>query len=104
MQSGDVFPEDIELEVDDSAHFDITEVRVLKGVGDDCHLEGVGGGVADGERDTVHRHTAFIHGEIALLRHLPVLRIFKREVGAAVGIRHRDAIQVAVSSTCPCTI
>ena len=47
LQAGDVFAEDIELKVDDGAYVDVAKVGMLEGVGDDGHLEGIAGGIAD---------------------------------------------------------
>lgn len=91
LQAGDVFSEDVELEVDDGAYTDVAEIGVLEGVGDDGHLEGVAGGVADGERDAIDGDTAFVDGEVALLSHLAVFGIFEGEVGGAIGIVHGNA-------------
>jgi len=91
LQAGDVFAEDVELEIDDSAHADVLEIGVLHGVGDDGHLEGMGGGTADGERHAVDSDRAFVYGEIALQGHLAVLRIGESEIGGAVGIIYSSA-------------
>ena len=90
LQAGDVFAEDVEFQVDDGAHTDVAEVGVLEGVGDDGHLEGVAGGVADGEADAIDGDGALVDGEVALLGHLAVFGIFEGEVGGAVSIVHRN--------------
>ena len=92
LQSGDVFAEDVEFKVDDGAYTDVAEVGVLEGVGDDGDLEGVAGGVADGEADAVDGDGAFVDGEITLPGHLAVFGVFEGEVGGAVGIVHRDTL------------
>lgn len=55
-EAGEVFAEDVELEVDAGAGDDAAEVGVLEGVGDDGDAEAVALRVADGERDAVDRH------------------------------------------------
>jgi hypothetical protein len=39
LQSGDVFAQNVELQVDDSADPDVAEIGVLEGVGDDGYTE-----------------------------------------------------------------
>ena len=87
-EAGYVLAEDIELEVDDASYADVLKVGVLKRVGDDCHLETVLGGVADGERYAVDGDRPFVDGEVAPLRFLSVEVIAESEVGAAVSILH----------------
>ena len=90
LQAGDVFAEDIELKVDDGAYVDVAKVGMLEGVGDDGHLEGIAGGIADSEADTIDGDAAFVDGEVALLGHLAIFWVFEGEIGGAVGIVHCD--------------
>ena len=88
LQTGDILADDVELQVDNTAHADILEVGVSKGVGDDRHLERVAGGPTDGERHTVDGHRALVYGEVAVERHLSIFLILKGEVRTSVGIFH----------------
>ena len=67
VHSRNVFPNDVELDVDDGSLLDGVEVGVVEGVGDDADLEGVGCGAANGETDAVDCHAPLIDGEIAVL-------------------------------------
>jgi len=91
LQTGYVFADDVELEVDDRAHADVLEVGVLKGVGDDGHLEGVACGVTDGERHAVDGDGALVDGEIAVASLVGIEVVGEGEIGGAVGVGHGGA-------------
>ena len=99
LQAGDIFAEDVELQVDNGAYTDVAEVGVLEGVGDDGHLEGVARGIADGEGDAIDGDGALVDGEIAFLGHFAVFGIFEGEIGAAVGIGHGDTLSRLIHMT-----
>ena len=91
VHSRNVFPDDVELDVDDGSFFDGMEVGVVEGVGDDADLEGVGCGTANGETDAVDCHATFIDGEIPVLDHLFVALVFEGVLVAALLVFHSDA-------------
>lgn len=61
----DIFPDDIELEVDRRAGNKVMEVRVLPRVGNDGHGKGTLRGVYHGQTDAVHTDGAFWHSDVA---------------------------------------
>ena len=75
------------------------EVGVLKGVGNDAHLEGIGRGAANGEAHAIDSDTALVHREITTLLHLRVEIIFKRKLRAPLLVLHIDAAGGAVDMT-----
>ena len=90
-QSADVFPDDVELQIDHRAFDDGVEVRQVVGVGDDGHLEAVRAGVADGEADAVDADRSFLDGHVALASHLRVSGVAEGVIPAAVGLAHVGA-------------
>ena len=82
--AADVFADDVELEVDDAADFDLVEVGVFVGVGDDGHLEAVILRVAYGEAHAVDRYRALLDGHVAFGGHLGVEVVDEGVVAAAI--------------------
>ena len=48
LQAGNILADDVEFQIDDGTYLDVLKIGVFHRVGDDGHLEGVAGGVADG--------------------------------------------------------
>ena len=86
-----VFPDDVELDVDDGSFLDGVEVSVVEGVGDDADLEGVGCGTTYGKAHAVDGHASLIDGEIAVLHHLLRALVFEGVLVAALLVFHSDA-------------
>ncbi len=91
VHSRNVFPNDVELDVDDGSLLDGVEVGVVEGVGDDADLEGVGCGAANGETDAVDCHAPLIDGEIAVLDHFLRALVFEGVLVAALLVLDGDA-------------
>ena len=91
MHSCDVFPDDVELDVDDGAGLDGMEVGIVEGIGDDADLEGVFCGSANGEADAVDGHAALVDGEIAVPDHLLRAFVFEGVLMAALLVFYCDA-------------
>ncbi len=91
VHSRNVFPDDVELDVDDGSFFDGMEVGVVEGVGDDADLEGVGCGTTYGEAHAVDGHASLIDGEIAVLDHLLRALVFEGVLMAALLILDGNA-------------
>lgn len=96
-EAGDVFADDVELKVDHGADFDVAEVGVGQGIGDDGHGEAVRPGVADGERNAIDRDGAFFDGEVASLHELAGHFVGKGELYGAVELAALDAAGGAVN-------
>ena len=91
VHSRNVFPDDVELDVDDGSLLDGVEVGVVVGVGDDADLEGVGCGTANGKADTIDSHATLIDSEIAVLDHLLRALVFEGVLMAALLVLDADA-------------
>lgn len=91
LEARNVFADDVELKVDLRADFDVVEVGVVVGVGDDAHLEGVVGRVADGETDSIDGDAAFVYTEVSALGHRFVGGVAERETIAAFFALFGDA-------------
>ena len=91
VHSRNVFPNDVELDVDDGSLLDGVEVGVVEGVGDDADLEGVGCGTTYGEAHAVDGHASLIDGEIAVLDHLLRALVFEGVLVATLLVFHSDA-------------
>ena len=91
LQAGNVFANDVKLQVDNGADLDIAEVCMFESVGDDSHLESVLRGVAYRQTDAIDRDGTLVDGKVTMTRHLLVLFVFEGEIGAAIGILHSDA-------------
>ena len=83
-QSGDVFPDDVELDVYDGSDPEGVEIRMLVGIRDDRHLEGIVAGVDHGQAHAVHGNRPF------LVRDVPGRRVVgEREVSVSFGFFDR---------------
>ena len=58
---------DVELDIYLATYFEVVEVGVFEGEGDDAYLEAVAGGVAHGKANTIHCDLTFVDGTIASL-------------------------------------
>ena len=79
LDACNILADDVELQIHLGADFDLVEVRVVVGIRDDVHLEGIVLGVADGEADTINGDTTLIDSHVALLRHFTVKNILETE-------------------------
>ena len=91
VHSRNVFPNDVELDVDDGSLLDGVEVGVVEGVGDDADLEGVGSRAADREADAVDGYAALIDGEVAVAHHLPCAFMSEGVLVAALLVLYGNA-------------
>ena len=91
IETGNVFAQDVKLQIDNGAHLNILEVGVLQGIGNDGYLECVICGIAYRERYAVDGDRTLVNGEIATKCHFLVLGILEGEVGRTIGIFFLDA-------------
>ena len=93
--AGEIFANDIELDVDFGADLDEPEVRVLVGVRDNAHgyvpCIALDVGFADREADAVDGHRAFVHAEVPPTDHLRRRVVRKAEIPRAVCLAALDA-------------
>lgn len=83
FQTRNVFADDVKLQVYLRAYFDIVEVGVVVGVGNDADLKTIVSGVANGKAHTIDGHATFVHAEIATLCHFAVGFVGKCEAVTA---------------------
>ncbi len=84
----EVFPHDVEFQIDHATRDNAAEIRMVASIGDDGHTEAVHAGVAYGQAHAIDAYGSFLHCHIALASHLLVELVFERIVVAAAGFFH----------------